>query len=40
MTLLITEVNTLHHANEALNKRRRAKKTRLRLGGALNIEEA
>jgi hypothetical protein len=40
MTLLTTEVNTLRHANEALSKRRRVKKTRLRLGGALNIEEA
>jgi len=40
MTLLTTEVNTLRHINEALSKRRRAKKTCLCFGRTLNIEEA
>jgi hypothetical protein len=39
MTLLIIEVNTLYYVNEALSKRYRVKKTRLRFGGAFNIEE-
>jgi len=40
MTLLSAEVRTLRKANEALNKRRRAKKTRVRQGGALTVEDA
>ena len=39
-TLLAAEVRTLRKVNEALSKRRRAKKTRLREGGALRIEDA
>lgn len=40
MTLLSAEVRTLRAANEALSKRRRAKKARIRQGGALTIEDA
>jgi hypothetical protein len=40
MTLLSAEVRILRAANEALSKRRRAKKTRVRQGGALTIEDA
>jgi hypothetical protein len=40
MTLLSAEVRTLRKANEALSKRRRAKKTRVRQGGTLTIEDA
>ena len=40
MTLLSAEVRTLRAANEALSKRRRAKKARVRQGGALTIEDA
>jgi hypothetical protein len=40
MTLLRNEVQTLRMANEALAKRRRAKKTRIRAGGALSVEDA
>jgi hypothetical protein len=40
MTLLHEEVRTLRKANEALTKRRRAKKTRVRAGGALSVEDA
>jgi hypothetical protein len=40
MTLLSAEVRTLRKANEALSKRRRAKKTRVRQGGVLTIEDA
>jgi len=39
ITLLSAEVRTLRAANEALSKRRRAKKTRVRQGGALTIED-
>jgi hypothetical protein len=39
-TLLAAEVRTLRAANEALSKRRRAKKKRIRQGGALTIEDA
>jgi hypothetical protein len=39
-TLLAAEVRTLRAANEALSKRRRAKKTRIRQGGALIQEDA
>jgi hypothetical protein len=40
MTLLSAEVRTLRAANEALSKRRRAKKARIRQGGALTVEDA
>ena len=40
MTLLYEEVRTLRKANEALAKRRRAKKTRVQAGGALSIGDA
>jgi hypothetical protein len=39
-TLLAAEVHTLRKANEALSKLRRAKKNRIRQGGALTIEDA
>jgi hypothetical protein len=39
-TLVLAENRILRKANDALNKRRRAKKTRLRQGGALMIEDA
>jgi hypothetical protein len=39
VTLLIAENYTLRVANEALSKRRRAKKTRVRQGGTLTIED-
>jgi hypothetical protein len=39
VTLLIAENYTLRVVNEALSKRRRAKKTRVRQGGALTIED-
>jgi hypothetical protein len=37
---LIAENRSLRKANEALSKRYRAKKTRVRQGGALTIEDA
>ena len=40
MTLMREELRTLRKANEALSKRRRAKRTRLQDGGSLNLEEA
>ncbi len=40
MTLLSAKVRTLRAANEALSKCRRAKKTRVRQGGALIVEDA
>ncbi len=40
MTLLSAEVRILRAANEALSKRRRAKKARIRQGGILIIEDA
>jgi hypothetical protein len=40
MTLLSAEVRTLRAANKALSKRRRAKKTRVRQGGALIVQDA
>ena len=40
VALLRTEVSSLRKANEELSKRRRAKKTRLRLGGSLSIQDA
>lgn len=40
MTLIEDELRTLRKANEALAKRRRAKRTRLQAGGALTAEDA
>jgi len=40
VTQLTAEVRTLQKANEALSKRRRAKKTRVCLGGSLTVEDA
>jgi hypothetical protein len=39
ITLLSAEVRILRAANEALNKRYRAKKTRVYQGGALTVED-
>jgi hypothetical protein len=38
-TLLTTEVRTLRKANEALSKRRRARKNLIRQGGVLTVED-
>ena len=40
VALLQAEVSSLRKANEALSKRRRAKKTRVRLGGSLAVQDA
>ena len=40
VALLRTEVLALRKANKGLSKRRRAKKTRVRLGGSLTVQEA
>lgn len=40
VTLLRTEVSSLRMANEALSKRRRAKKTRVQLGGSITVQDA
>jgi hypothetical protein len=40
VTLLQAEIRSLRTANEALSKRRRAKKTRIRQGGVLTVEDA
>lgn len=40
VALLRAENSSLRKANEALSKRRRAKKTRVRLGGSLTIQDA
>lgn len=40
VALLRAEVSTLRKSNEDLSKRRRAKKTRVRLRGSLTIQEA
>ena len=40
MVLLHTEVKGLRIANKALNKRQKAKKTRLQLRGSLTVQEA
>ena len=37
---MAAEIHTLQKANEALSKQRRAKKTRIRQGGALTIGES
>ena len=39
ITLLSAKVRTLRVVNEALSKRRRAKKARVRQGSALTIED-
>jgi len=39
VALLRTEVSTLQKANKGLRKRRRAKKTRVRLKGSLTVQE-
>ena len=40
VALLQSEVSTLRKANEALSKRRKAKRTRIQLGGALTVQDA
>jgi len=40
VALLRTEVSVLRKANKELSKRRKAKKTRMRLGGSLTIQKA
>ena len=40
LTLVNAELRILRVANEALSKRRRAKKNRIRQGGALTVEDA
>jgi hypothetical protein len=40
VTLLTDRVQSLERANKALSKRRKAKKTRVRLGGSLTIQDA
>ena len=40
LTLVTAENHILREANQALSRRRRAKKTRVRQGGALTIQEA
>ena len=40
VALLRSEVSSLRKANEALSKRRRAKRTRVRLGGSLTVQDA
>ena len=40
VALLRTENASLRKANEALSKRRRAKRTRVQLGGSLAIQDA
>lgn len=39
VTLLHVEVSILQGANEALSKRRRAKKTQVQLGGSLAVQD-
>jgi len=39
MTLISAKLRILRVANEALSKRRRAKKNRIRQGGVLTIED-
>ena len=40
VALLRVEVSSLRKANKGLSKRRRAKKTRVRLGGSLTVQDA
>jgi hypothetical protein len=39
VALLRSEVSSLRKANKALSKRRRAKKTRIQLGGSLTMQD-
>ena len=39
VALLRSEVSSLRKANEALSKRRRAKRTRVQLGGSLSVQD-
>jgi len=40
VAILESEVSSLRKANEALSKRQRAKRTRVRLGGSLAVQDA
>ena len=40
MALLTAEVSSLRKANEALSKRKKAKRTRVQLGGSLAVQDA
>ena len=40
VAILESEVSSLREANEALSKRRRAKRTRVQLGGSLAVQDA
>ena len=40
IALLTAEVSSLRKANKALSKRRRAKRTRVKLGGSLAVQDA
>jgi hypothetical protein len=40
VALLRAEVSSLRKANEGLSKRRRAKRTRVQLGGSLTVQDA
>ena len=40
VALLRTKVSALQKANKGLSKQRRAKKTRVQLGGLLTVQEA
>ena len=40
VALLRSEVSSLRKANEVLSKRRRAKRTRVQLGGSLTVQDA
>jgi hypothetical protein len=40
VALLRSEVSSLRKANEALSKRRRAKRTRVQLGGSFTVQDA
>jgi len=40
VALLRLEISSLYKANEALSKRRRAKRTHVQLGGSLVIQDA
>jgi hypothetical protein len=40
VALLRSEVSSLRKANEALSKRRKAKRTRMQLGGSLVVQDA
>jgi hypothetical protein len=40
VALLRSEVASLYKANKVLSKRRRAKRTRMQLGGSLTVQDA